>query len=70
MHIGKKNNKFQLSSMGLETEKQILDECEEEKDLGVHWDCKLNFSSRCQKVAAKENSIMGIIKRTFSKLDI
>ena len=48
--------------MGLEAEKQILDDCEEEKDLGVHTDSKLNFSSHCQKVAAKANSIMGIIK--------
>ncbi len=68
MHIGKKNYKFQYS-MGLETEKHILDECEEEKDLGVHTDSKLNFSSHCQKVAAKAISIMGIIKRTFSNLD-
>ncbi len=32
MHIGKKNNKFQYS-IGLETERQILDECEEEQGL-------------------------------------
>ncbi len=42
MHIGKKNNKFQYS-MGLETEKQILDEWEEEKDLGVHTDSQVKF---------------------------
>ncbi len=41
MHIGKKNIKFQYS-MGLETEKQILDECEE-KDLGVHTDSQVKF---------------------------
>ncbi len=69
MHIGKKNNKFQYS-MGLETEKQILDDCEEEEDLGVHTDSKLNCSMHCQKVAAKANAIMGIIKRTFNNLNI
>ncbi len=56
--------------MVFETEKnQILNDCKEEKDLGVHTDSKLNFSSHCQKVADKANSIMGIIKSTFSNLD-
>ena len=36
--------------------------------IGVHTDSKLNFSSHCQKVDDKANSIMGIIKRTFSNL--
>ncbi len=49
--------------MGLETEKQMLDNCEE-KDLGVYADPKLNFSIHCQKVAAKTNSIMGIVLLT------
>ncbi len=57
--------------MGLvETEKQILDDCKEDKDLGVHNDSKVNFSSHCQTVAAKANSIIGIIKCTFNNLDI
>ncbi len=55
--------------MGLETEKQIMDEYEEEKDLGVHTDSKLHFSSHCQKVAAEANSIMRVIKRTFNNLN-
>ncbi len=56
--------------MGLETEEQILDECEVcRRTLGVHTDSKLNFSSHCQKVAAKANSIMGVIKRTFNNLN-
>ncbi len=37
----------------------------------VHAYSKLNFSirSHCQKVAAKPNSIMGVIKHTFNNLE-
>ncbi len=55
--------------MGLETDKQTLDECEEEKDLRVYTDSKLSFGSHCQKVAAQVNSIMGVIKFTIHNLD-
>ena len=42
--------------------------CEEEKDLGVIFDCKLSFDAHVQCVISKANRNIGIIIRTFSYL--
>ena len=43
--------------------------CEEEKDLGVIFECKLSFDVHIiQSAISKANRIVGIIKRTFSYL--
>ena len=39
-----------------------------EKDLGVHFDPSLKFSSHIGKITAKANQRLAIIKRTFSKM--
>ena len=41
-----------------------------EKDLGVHVDPSLHFSQHCAKAASKANQIVGLVKRTFSYMDI
>jgi hypothetical protein len=41
----------------------------EEKDLGVLIDIELKFHAHTAKVASKANSMLGIIKRTFTYLD-
>jgi hypothetical protein len=38
----------------------------EETDLGVLFDPSLKFSAHIAKCAAKANSLLGLIKRTFS----
>ena len=45
----------------------VVLECDtEEKDLGVTFDADLKFSTHIRNIAAKANSRVGIIKRTFS----
>ena len=41
----------------------------EEKDLGIYFDQFLKFSIHCAKSASKANSMLGLIKRTFSYMD-
>ena len=41
-----------------------------EKDLGILIDCELNFSEDMFAAAKKANGIMGVIRRTFTHLDL
>ncbi|KAK6167371.1 hypothetical protein SNE40_021416 [Patella caerulea] len=50
-------------------EKIILEYSEGEKDIGVLVDRALNFSKHIQQQVNKANSIMGLIRRTFTHLD-
>lgn len=43
-----------------------ISEMDQVKDLGVHYDVKLSFSTHCAKVANRANSVVGTIKRFFS----
>lgn len=43
-----------------------LSSCEDEKDIGVFIDDKLNFEKHIKTKTGKANQIMGIIRRTFS----
>jgi len=40
-----------------------------ERDLGILIDCCLNFSEHISKTTHKANSIMAVIRRTFTQLD-
>ena len=64
MHIGKNNPNFdyQMNNVTLEVTK-------EEKDLGVYVTPDWKSSTHVSKVAAKANSVVGRIKRTFSYMD-
>jgi peroxiredoxin len=53
-------------STGKEVE---LEKSEGEKDIGVLVDDQLTFSRHIQQKANKANSIMGLIRRTYSYLD-
>ena len=41
----------------------------EEKDLGVYVSDNFKFSNHIAKIAAKANSIVGRVKRTFTFMD-
>ena len=45
-----------------------LSDSDLEKDLGVHFDPSLKFSSHVGKITTKANQRLAIIKRTFSKM--
>ena len=64
MHFGKKNpkNQYQLND-------KTLEETVLEKDLGVYVTPNMKSESHVAKIAAKANSMVGWIKRTFSYMD-
>ena len=65
MHFGKKNLKFDY-----QLNENVLEETTLEKDLGVYVTPDLQPATHVSKVAAKANSMVGWIKRTFSYMDI
>ena len=67
MHIGLHNQRFNYT-MKLSNEENVnIMKCEEEKDLGVFFDCMLSFDSHIQTVINIEaNRNIGIIRRTFN----
>ena len=60
LHLGYGNKRFNYSLNGT-----VLTEVQSEKDLGVLIDQTLKPSKQCSAAAAKANSILGIIRRTF-----
>ena len=61
----KKNPKHEYY-MKIENEKQKLETCTEEKDLGITFDENLRFDIHIDNITKKANQMLGIIKRTFS----
>ena len=68
MHIGK-NNPQTKYFMKLESSRQELEKCSEEKDLGITFDPTLNFDIHIDNITKKANQMLGIIRRTFSYMD-
>ena len=68
LHMGKHNPSC---TYVLETGGQIvnINECKQEKDLGVIFDSKLSFDAHVQSCISKANRILGIIRRSFSYLN-
>ena len=46
----------------------MIQECLEEKDLGITFDPTLKFNIHITNITNKANQVLGIIKRNFSKL--
>ena len=47
----------------------VIKKVKEEKDIGVIFDAELKFSSHISEKVNKANSIMGLVRRTFTHLD-
>ena len=47
----------------------VIRKVKEEKDIGVIFDAELKFSSHISEKVNKANSIMGLVRRTFTLLD-
>ena len=52
--------------MKIENEKQKIETCSEEKDLGITFDSNLNFDTHKNNIAKKANQMLGVIRRTFT----
>jgi len=63
VHYGRNNPVAQYAMDGT-----IMESLEAEKDLGVVFDAKLNFSEHIRAACRKANSRLGIVRRTFLEL--
>ena len=68
LHFGKNLNNCKYF-MVLNDVFEEIKSVSEERDLGVVFDCSLNFDSHIQKIISKANQMLGIIKRAFSFMD-
>ena len=64
LHIGSRNTHHKYEMNG-----RKLDHIEEEKDLGVLIDERLDFHRQTAAAVKKANQVLGLVKRTFSVLD-
>ena len=62
MHFGNKNNSFDNYALG----GKILEQVNEENDLGVIINDKFKVGKQCAKVSKKANQVLGLIYRTFT----
>ena len=69
MHIGKNNQEIDYKMKLSEDNYDNIAKCEEEKDLGVIFDKDLSFDAHIQNSIIKVNSMIGIIRRTFTFID-
>ena len=66
MSMGKRNREMFSYSLN----DVVLEQVDQEKDLGVVTDSKLKFSSHINEKVNKANKIMGVIRRSFKSLDL
>ena len=68
MHIGRTNGK-QEYTMTIDNKETIIEECTEEKDLGIIIDNELKFDRHIQEAVKKASKVLGMIKRNFIYID-
>ena len=68
MHLGRNNHKYKyvIASSGTNT---TLGETTNERDLGVQVDPELKFYQHVELIANKANTMLGLIRRSFTFLD-
>ena len=70
MSLGKVKHPFKYSMRDKDGNIQDLPSVEEEKDLGITFQSNLKFDRHINLTVNKANKILGLIKRTFTRLDI
>lgn len=65
MHLGKANPHHEY-----EMDNKVLEDCVQEKDLGVLFDNKLNFNEHIALKVKKANQAVGMIRNTFTCMDM
>ena len=70
LRLGKHQQTFEYTMKDREGNPLILETTEVEKDLGVQIDSKLSFKTHITAAAKKGNMIVGLIRRSFSFLDL
>ena len=65
LHIGRNNRKHVYEMDG-----KKLDQGKEEKDLGVLIDNELKFPKQTAAAIKRANSVLGVIKKSFTLLDV
>ena len=70
MHIERKNEETDYKMKVNENEYRRIVKCNEEKDLGVIFAESFSFDVPIQSCINKANKMIGIIKRTFTFLNI
>jgi len=70
MHYGRNNVNEQYTMQDDSGSRYILQESKEEKDLGVCVDNMLKFLDHVAQAACKANRLLGLIRRSFTHLDI
>ena len=69
MHLGNNNSKYSYHMSGNDSTQIELSEATAEKDISVIVGNKLNFQVHVTTATKKANSILAIIKETFTCLD-
>ncbi|XP_076044916.1 uncharacterized protein LOC143027515 [Oratosquilla oratoria] len=68
MHVGTNNPLYEYTMNGSDGSPHTLVSVEEERDLGVTVDQRLQFSSHIQAQVSKPNRVLGAIKHTFTAM--
>jgi ribonuclease P/MRP protein subunit RPP40 len=71
MHLGKNNSKrtYTLSIYDNQFSEQTLEVTESERDLGIQLDNKVTFEDQTNIAIGKANSMIGMLKRSFTSRD-
>ena len=70
MYIGSKKDRSRDDYyMEQENDRRKIESCDQEKDLGVTFDEKLEFNKHIVSAIGKANQMLGLIKRTFTYLN-
>ena len=70
IHFGSKNKKTNYFLFNHKTnESDILEKSDVEKDLGIFFSSNLKWKNQVTSAAAKANQILGMLKRTFTRLN-